>query len=145
MHAATDPRGRPTNPLQTRGGLLPIIRNLDTAPGKTPAGRRTSGLTAATEVLPSGSPTWYRPLISQSGTPVTPTPTQLGTRTKASPEGIQVSLEKLEDVRTWLTPKPATEIRGFLRLASDYHWSILHFTEIDHPLQILTDKGCQFI
>ncbi|BHF70481.1 hypothetical protein SprV_0301353200 [Sparganum proliferum] len=39
---------------------------------------------------------------------------------EVSPQGIQASQEKVEAVRSWPTPKTATEVRGFLGLASYY-------------------------
>nr|VZH97142.1 unnamed protein product [Spirometra erinaceieuropaei] len=63
---------------------------------------------------------------------------------EVSPQGIQVSQEKVEAVRSRPTPKTPTEVRGFLGQASYYRRFILHFAELARPLHRLTEKGPSF-
>ncbi|BHF62433.1 hypothetical protein SprV_0200541500 [Sparganum proliferum] len=63
---------------------------------------------------------------------------------EVSQEGIHASSDKIEAIKKWPIPTTATEVRGFVGLASYYRRFILHFADIARPLHRLTEKGRTF-
>ncbi|BHF62591.1 hypothetical protein SprV_0200557600 [Sparganum proliferum] len=63
---------------------------------------------------------------------------------EVSTEGIHVSSDKIEAIKKWPIPTTATEVRGFIGLASYYRRFILHFADIARPLHRLNEKGRTF-
>jgi len=62
-----------------------------------------------------------------------------------STEGISVDPSKIQAVKDWPTPKSATEIRSFVRLARYYRRFMQDFSKIAAPLTKLTRKGEKYV
>ena len=60
-------------------------------------------------------------------------------------EGIRCDPSKIEQVRTWPTPKNTNELRSFLGLASYYRRFIKDFSHIASPLNTMLGKDVPFI
>lgn len=62
-----------------------------------------------------------------------------------SAEGIGTDPDKITAVKSWMTPKCATEVRSFLGLCAYYRRFIKEFSRIAKPLHRLTEKGRAFL
>jgi hypothetical protein len=61
-----------------------------------------------------------------------------------SAEGIAVDPSKVQEVLDWKSPKLATQIRSFLRLAGYYCRFIPNFSKIAKPMTQLLEKEAKF-
>ncbi|XP_059285176.1 uncharacterized mitochondrial protein AtMg00860-like [Lycium ferocissimum] len=62
-----------------------------------------------------------------------------------SANGVEVDEEKMESIRTWPTPKSATDVRSCHGLASFYRSFVKGFSTIAFPLTGLIEKEVPFV
>jgi len=56
------------------------------------------------------------------------------------PNGIEMEIEKVDEVLSWPQPKNVKDIRKFLGLANYYRRFIKDFTQVARPMNVLTRK-----
>jgi hypothetical protein len=61
-----------------------------------------------------------------------------------SAEGIEVDLEKIEEIRGWKTPNNVIEVKSFMGISSYYRRFIKGFSKIASPITSLQKKGVKF-
>lgn len=59
-------------------------------------------------------------------------------------KGIQMDPEKIKAIQEWEAPTTVKGVRGFLGFANYYRIFIKSYSEIVHPLTMLTKKDCHF-